>query len=460
MRRAILAGLAIWLSVAGASGADRRPVLPPISDVGAPFDVREFCSVSVPDDKNAFTYYRRAARLLVTQAALVNSPNPNGRQTTWDRFLGSLDETLEKGWPRANEDVRLWLAGNDLALETWKRGTECADAIEIPPAEINVLGPYGTFYQPARDFARLACLEAARLSAGSRPAEAWTWYRANLRCSCHLGMHTGMIGRLSGSAIYSLAAEAALRWAARPEITARDLRQALADTFAANGMMPPPSDSLKCNYVWCRTGIDGAIESVKPNYLAPFLKMIGYHERLRRSQNLMYANLLSQADRPRYRRAPIGGRLGLFELDASMPRSPKVLADGEIERRILSIPGPDAAVMQYLLPPPNIFNFFDHERTRQSALILALALQLHYREHGQFPATLSELVKNGYLKSIPADPFGKSEPFHYRRETDPRQGAVLWSVWWDGIDQEGKVDAFRENAKDTGDRIFKIAAPR
>jgi len=456
MKRTFLALLAIWLSVAGARGADRSPVLPPIPDVGEPFDVRRFCSVSVPDDKNAFTYYRRATRLLVTQAKLMNSPNAD---VNWGRFRNSLDDAIGIGWPRANDDIRRWLTENDLALETWKRGTECADAVEIPPAEISILGPYGTFYQPARDFAQLACLEASRLIAASRPAEAWTWYRANLRCGGHLSMHTGLINRFVGYAVYSTTFDAVLRWAARPDIAAGDLRQALADTFSANEMTPPPSDTLKFEYLWCRSRIDGAIESVKPNYLAPLLKMIGYHERLRRSLNLMYANLLSQADRPRYRRAPIRGKLGLFEQDASVPRSPKVLADGEIERRILSIPGPDAQIMQHLLPPQNVFNFFDHERTRQSALVLGLALQLYYREHRQFPATLSELVKNSYLKSIPADPFGKGEPFHYRRETDPRQGAVLWSVWTDGIDQHGKLDSFREHGDGSGDRIFKIAAP-
>jgi hypothetical protein len=77
------------------------------------------------------------------------------------------------------------------------------------------------------------------------------------------------------------------------------------------------------------------------------------------------------------------------------------------------------------------------------------ALQLHEREHGEFPATLAELVKNGYLKSIPLDPFGKGEPFHFRREDGSRKGGVLWSVCVDGRDEEGK-----------GDRVFKVDAPR
>jgi hypothetical protein len=90
---------------------------------------------------------------------------------------------------------------------------------------------------------------------------------------------------------------------------------------------------------------------------------------------------------------------------------------------------------------------------------LSLALQLHYREQGQFPASLDELVRKGYLTSIPADPYGKGEPFHYRRETNPRE-AVLWSVAQDGIDQQGKLEVWRDTRDGTGDRSFKIHAPR
>lgn len=66
-----------------------------------------------------------------------------------------------------------------------------------------------------------------------------------------------------------------------------------------------------------------------------------------------------------------------------------------------------------------------------------LALQLNYREHGSFPASLAELVKNGYLKSIPIDPFGKGQAFRYRREPESHGAAVVWSVWIDGVDQAG-----------------------
>jgi hypothetical protein len=97
----------------------------------------------------------------------------------------------------------------------------------------------------------------------------------------------------------------------------------------------------------------------------------------------------------------------------------------------------------------------DTAQARLDALLLALALQLHYREHAEFPASLDELVKRRYLKSIPADPFGKREPFHYRREANPADGAVLWSVWRDGIDQDGREGLHWGD----GDWIVRVRVP-
>jgi hypothetical protein len=464
MTRRILAGLAILLSVASVIVAVRVTTPPPVPDVGEPFDVRKFCEVYVPREKNAFTEYRKAGAGMVNPTTILERANRAGAPIDWKPYFNSLDDTIEKGWQFANDDVRLWLEANELPLAAWKRGTDCDDALEIPPAELNVGSQVQFFYMPARDLANLARLEAERVSAGKRPAEAWIWYRALLRSSCHLSMHSIATSRSVGGFIYERTVGQVLRWAARPEITASDLRQALADTLVVNAMMPPPSDSLKCDYLWSRTYIDGAIEMGTRDD-APIWGHSDYREQTRRSLNLVYANLLSQIDRPRYLRAPCCGKLGLFGPDPAAPRAPKdssesVLADAEIEERILSSAGPGAKILEHLVPPTNMVATFDIERAQQAAFVLRLALQLYYREHRQFPATLDALVKIGYLKSIPADPFGKGEPFHYRRETNSLEGAVLWSIWTDGIDQQGKLDVRRDETDGTGDRIYKIAVPR
>jgi hypothetical protein len=463
MTRSLAAGFAFLLCIASAGAAERAAAerdyaLPPIPDVGQPFDVRQFSAVSVPDHQNAWTYYRQASRLLVAIQSLL-TPAERKRLPSRANPNDNAWEAMEQGWTHANGTTRRYLRENQVALEVWKRGTDCPTALRIPLRELTFQSLGSTYYQSAREFARLAWLEAARQRAGPRPSEAWTWYRALLRSSSHLAAHAGLMGRMVSEAILNGTVDFALPWAAQPEITAADLRQALADAQTAAGMRPPFSDNMKAEYLaWIHGGVDEAIETASPE-LAPFLKTIGYRERLRRSVNLAYANLLSHCDAFRYRRPPLSVKLRLFARGEAAQAGETVLSAREIEKRILSIPGVDAKTTEYLTPPGSIYDALDRERVQEAALILGLTLQLHDREHHEFPQTLNELVAKGYLTSIPADPFGKGERFHYRPNADARQGAVLWSVWLDGVDQQGEFDATRKSGKDVGDRIFKISAP-
>jgi hypothetical protein len=79
-------------------------------------------------------------------------------------------------------------------------------------------------------------------------------------------------------------------------------------------------------------------------------------------------------------------------------------------------------------------------------LMTALALRAFQAEHGQFPATLSQLSP-AYLKQIPTDPFGSGEPLHYRKS---RNSYVLYSVGPDGKDDSGR---HIDNAKDARYRV-------
>jgi len=192
------------------------------------------------------------------------------------------------------------------------------------------------------------------------------------------------------------------------------------------------------------------------------LWFIGYPERVQESLNIVYANWLSQVDRPRFRRKVTTGQWQFFIPDAETPRDPKILTQEEIEDRIgLARGSIQARLIGLLLPAMTAFvEAVDREQTRQAALVLGLALELYYREHGHFPAKLDELVEAKYLPAIPPDPYGKGEPFHYRREADPKAGALLWSVWLDGVDQAGKTEADPQHADSPGDKVFHIPDPR
>jgi hypothetical protein len=450
-RRTALFWLALMTGILVLFVGYRLATLP---ELRPPFDVASFASVSIPDDRNAFTYYRQAKDRFVETSAVV--PDAKGQSALWKK----LEATIKNGWSKADEPVQKWLQLNQPALEVWKRGTECPDGMEMPPgAEImETLLPLS---QSLRELAKMALLQASDTAAKKTPAaaEAWPWYRAVLRSSRHVSRHSETIGRSIGVAIHGITVEPVLRWSSRPELTATDLRQVLADVLAIDAMTGPPSDTLKAEYlVSCKTmeantaGLSGL----------PF-RLIGLRESFQEALNLVYANWLSQVDRPRFRRLPSkGGKWHLFEIDPAAPRDPKLLSPAEIEERC-GVARQSLATKLVGLLVPSIMAFIDstdRERARQAALVLGVALELYHREHGRFPDALDDLVKEKYLKSIPADPFGKGEPFHYRRDSDPHQGAILWSVWTDGIDQDGKLEADLQQESATGDKIFRIAAPR
>ena len=463
----VLVGLTLFALTASARGQDRVATLPAIPDVGEPFDVKKFRAASVPYEQNAFNVYRHATSLMVRAHEVLRPTGPGGG-IDWDPYLKSLDDTLEKGWQCANEDVRHWVAANETALAAWMRGAELASASDrqsgpLDPDESLGLATASRGQRlpdPLREFARLACLKAAQLNANGRTADAWMWYGAVLRSGSHISMETALIGRLAGYATNDLADAGIRRWAAQPQVRAAELQRALADAVTANAMMPPPSETFKGSYFcWIDPGDRaGAIEVAIP-MVGVYLPYLGYEKRARRTLNLVYANLLSQADRPRWRRTPLRGELELFARGAGASTVPGVYSDEDIEQQLLAFP-PDRAIAKILLPPKTLFDVFDNEQARQSALVLGLALQLYAREHGSFPGALDELVRHRYLKAIPPDPFGKGEPFHYRREANASDGAVLWSIAKDGIDQQGRLDLFREHKDGTGDLIFKVLAPR
>ena len=85
--------------------------------------------------------------------------------------------------------------------------------------------------------------------------------------------------------------------------------------------------------------------------------------------------------------------------------------------------------------------------------MVALAAQLHYREHSEFSEDIRALVGK-YLAQVPLDPFGQTDAtLHYRRD---QSGALIWSVGPNGVDDGG---VFNANL-DTDDIGCRIAIPR
>jgi hypothetical protein len=451
----VLLGLSLRVAAALADGPD-------IADVGEPFDVKAFEAYSLPAGKNADSLYALAQR------SLVKLDYSTGRYTQNEATQKSARQAAVAGWGKANPDARKWLNANEKALAAWKAGTTRAEGIEVPLSECGCesLLPVSN---DARIFAALALLKASHLASEGHAAEAWNWYRATLRFSRHLGMYGGIVERMVGADVYRLARDPIVNWSARPDVTAAELRQALADVVVVDTMTAPVSRTLKIEYLTVRHSIVLVLSNLRKEhpFVAVATRQSGRPEQMVRVANLWFSNWLANAERPRWQRKPMSDKqVGLFEPDASSPKLPPA---GELKKLVaMQLTGLEAnmgmvkdPMVDYALPRMmSLFDTVDQDRVNRAAVTVALALELYFREHGRFPAALAELVNAGYLKSIPPDPFGKGEPIHYRLAGNSTDRAVLWSVGVDGGNQAGGLPTARTDSRFSPDTVFEIKAVR
>jgi hypothetical protein len=456
----LASGLLFGIAVQPASGAAVDGDAD-VRDVGEPFDVKAFAAYSLPADKNAVSWYLLAARALVGFDKGLAFPRIAAARA-------SARAAAINGCSAANEDARQWLNANKKALEVWKLGTGRTEAIEVP------LDEYCTeSLLPACDDARtlvaLVLLKASQLADAGDVADAWTWYRASLRASRHLGMHGGGVERLVGTDLYRLARDPILHWAARPEVTAPELRQALEDVLAIDAMTAPISRTLKVEYLSVRHSIPQVLKNLKTEhpFVAVATRESGRPEKMLRVANLYFANWLANSERPRSQRRPMNDKkVGLFEPDPGSPQLPPPrvlkklvamqLSGLEANMGVIRIPPVDYALPGMMF----LFDSVDQDRVNRAAVIVGLALQLHFRERSRFPQALSKLVKAGYLRSIPLDPFGQGEPVHYRLEGGSSDHAIVWSVGLDRITESGKLPTQKVNERISSVTVFEIKAPR
>ncbi len=98
-------------------------------------------------------------------------------------------------------------------------------------------------------------------------------------------------------------------------------------------------------------------------------------------------------------------------------------------------------------------------KTHEMATIILVAIQRYAGDTGGYPAILEQLVARGYLKDLPADPFGRG-PLTYKK-TD--KGFLLYSWGGDleddggrwGTDSQGNPNRWADN----GDWVFWPVGP-
>ncbi len=305
--RKAIAGLALLaIAAVGSILLWRATSLRAIPEAGEPFDTKAFGTVDLPDDWNAFTYYRQAA------AKFRDDPSLGGPYFSW---------------AHASQRDREWLYANSEAMELWYVGTTMDRAVYIQPRDLRIDSPLD-LVQTLRRMSRLAQLVGLRMEAQGDLDEAWGWYRAGLRCSRHCGKNGGFIDRLIGLSMYSQMEKRIRAWAEHPNQSASSLRRALDEVVAIDDMTPSFAENLRSEYFAFSHFLDAPdislakielqiIESKSRPDISPFASVketlwrlvLRETERSRRLIRVVWANWLAAAGLPPGQRLARGHRL-------------------------------------------------------------------------------------------------------------------------------------------------------
>ena len=414
-----------------------------IPDVGEPFDIVAAAHVDVPVDQNAFGLYRRASAAL----------RPLGSE-----LREQFSEEIRNGWEHIPVPYRQWLEENRHALELYRQGTVRLQALYIQPGEQSQDAQL-TVTQSLRDLSRLAQLEALRLEASGDFRGAWESYRSILQSSRHSGCNGCLIERLVGCAIHSRVTKQIARWSSLRGVDATLLRTAFAEVREIYSHTSPASGTIQVEYLLLRqlfvdqSLLDKCLENrggIPPHLVWRAMWLAGEPETSRRAASIVFANWLSQCDRPREQRAPIRTKYGtVFLPDPTAgplmsPAMPQLLEDW-LEAALIH-----DLIMSYV---PQLIVAIDREDARQRLIETTLALQVYRSERGFFPESLEHLVGD-LMAVLPTDPFDAGGALRYRRDAE---GATVWSIGDDEIDDGAEVDLVDDGVH--GDIIIQVKAP-
>jgi hypothetical protein len=377
------AGLLLW----------RASTLNGLPAIGEPAGLGPLRRLELPDNRNAFVLWARAS----------------ARLEQYPMTEGDLAAIVESSWDELRAALDPWLDRHRRALEIWREGTERPDALN--PYFWDVRDPTGpTIVRDQRSFALLGLLMAGRLDQSGDREAAWTWYRAVLRSSRHVGTHGGWESRLVGIEIHEAGCSLARRWATQPDVSSDLLRRAIRDVQALDNMTPTNSETFMWDYLdldarlaavdrgeLTLPGSDAAAaetpETLRDRRIRRFLAH--EPERSRRVLRLIFANWLAECDRlPRDRPVSVTSSPDLFADPKAGPWA------GAIGPKSLQQWLATCELAKLKLPDFGACDATFQERATRARLILHLAEQAYQRDRKQAPSSPDDLI-GLYLDHLP-----------------------------------------------------------
>jgi len=365
-----------------------------LPDVGEPFDVEAYCGRLPPSDDAAIYYRRSISKLKVPEVVLTGVLLPD--------------------WEEITEDERAWVLANSEAITLWREGTTRRGmsylGLEMP-FQRDLEGIVSSVTK-GRVFAQFALLEASRSEHAGEMTSALDWCLALLRFSRHLEMHAELISRSLAIPLHRMAQDALDRWAADPRVNASLLRSALDQVLTIEAMTPPPSESLKADYLAALNQLTTSGAALQlgrsgrgdpesewylrlPAVLHARWFLNGDPERTRRVLRMLFANWLAQCDKPWDARPMFVSELRLYDDPGASPAA-RALPAQDLGRIASETP----TLLGLYSHPSLTERILASERMKQAELVINLAERLHHRLYGFVP-TFPEALVGRVLMHLP-----------------------------------------------------------
>lgn len=389
-----------------------------LPQIDEPFDVEAFCSVTIPDEENAFVEYREAFDLF------VEFP---GKDSDWESYNGLVNGN----WDDSPPAFVAWIMSNERAFDAWLIGTAKPNAMFTPRSEIT----YGDidYTSEARSLVRIAMLRAGQHLSNGDTDEAWKILHAAFRYSRHVGQNGTTLERQTGIPILLFVCTGLLSWAHHANTTTEDIDNAIAlisDDFAS--MTPPYSVTLKHEYLRAKNcaqqlGSEFWVFDPSPIVDTALIFVMGEPEYSEALLRLVLANQLTGIDMPSHSRPKlVPGEDRAFDI----PSVPGKHSSGvELSRLLTTVSAIETAAgfpWMHL-----VRSTLDIEKTNLSTTLAALSIESYVRKHGRFPLSQDEFLTSNSI-GLFTDPnnsaggdliYGANDEF-----------AIVYSLGTDGID--------------------------
>jgi len=381
-----------------------------------------------------------------------------------------IREHKNRDWSKAAKNQQAMMEHNRRFLKPWRElveqgvpifefesGEELDNTHSIFKTEIKVE------YRLPVYISELMLMESVRLAQAGKLEESLQW-QLTARKMANLISYDHGFSQLNEMGIMEQQPFCLLEVLPDASITKERLIQLRESLEEIEAQSTPASETFIVDYCqWdsYMSHLRNAPQYAWPNWI------FGENELARRNQNLLMQNILKFCDLPQEEQPPLAPirRQSDYALFAPSPEQQQKYGTYSAEKvnaciaKMIDPMGRltnKARIFDQLCPSLHLHRrYVLSKQMHQGVANTLVALQIYHRDKGEFPETLEVLVPE-YLTKIPLDAYANGLPISYRREGE---NAVLWSFWYDKVNNTGGKGVIAEYPNSRDDLCFMVFAP-